>query len=223
MGRWWATGFRARDSSTLENTRSADPVFFERDERTSSMADEADYWYVRDGKGGVSGPFSRSELDAQRARGILTWSNDISKDRVFWVSASSLPPVERGGLLKGEKRGRSGPLGPSRSGRVPVAVCLGLWWVFGSGQEPDAVDETAIEKPSVPEPAPAPATTTLPSPVSRAIRSAEAVSELSSAVGFVVCGRTYRSVDGTKTEIPTETGTCFAGLRPKGICSRIDT
>ncbi len=185
------------------------------------MSQETEYWYVRDGDA-ITGPFRRSELDEQRERGVLNWSHDISQDQVFWVSVSSLPPLDSDGRPEGEKRKRGGS-SIVAIGAIAAAACLGLWWAFHLGPEPEAVDNSpagmvatvapAPAAATVPPPAPAlepPAVLPNPPPVSRVIRSAEAVSELASAIGFVVCARSYETDDGTKTEVPFATGTCFA-------------
>ena len=160
------------------------------------MPDEPEYWYVRNDKQ-VTGPFTLAELHSRLDRGTLTWFHEVSQDRLVWVSASTLPVSHaRAATPDGGRKRRS-----RRSIVLAglTVVCAGLGWTYWGGQ---ATEPPPPAGPVQPEAA--------PPVVSRDIHSAESESEISSAVGFVVCGRTFESPDGTRTELPASTGTCFA-------------
>jgi hypothetical protein len=189
-----------------------------------SISEESEFWYVREGDE-VTGPFSRDEFMARRQRGEFSWAHEVSTDRIHWVSASDLPPSE-------SFEGHGGASGSfSRFGLVLLAFVIvfgliggGLWWILGEETQGEEVVAEAVAPeveeplpgppvvPPIPNPGPRPD----PPPVlaaqprSRVIRSSSAVSELSLAVGFVVCTRSYESSDGETTELPFVTGTCFA-------------
>jgi len=180
------------------------------------MTDDFDEWYVRDGSR-VSGPFTREELTERRRRGELRWSQEVSRDGVVWVGASSLGPVVGPGSGSGR---RAAP----RGGRVPLGlaavVVVGLLGFLvttgpdeGDGPPPGpapTVAEVPVSAPiedHVPPPPPPPPPASRRT--ARVVRSADAVDEISGAVGLVVAGLSMTAPDGTRTEVPFTTGTCF--------------
>jgi hypothetical protein len=175
------------------------------------FAEETEYWYVRD-EGVVSGPFSLAELRARRDRGDLTWSQEVSQDGDVWVSASTLGAGSGGGPTRNSAKKGRGPAAYALASLVGAAF-LGLGWIIWEGSGPDPGTEgpgqevvvTTTKKDQETDPTPGP-----DSPVSLAITTAHSEKQLSSAVGFVVCGCVFESSDGMKTELPFVTGTCFA-------------
>lgn len=171
------------------------------------MPEEIEYWYVR-AANTVTGPFTRAELDAQRDRGYLAWFHEVSQDCMVWVSASTLPPTRAGEKAGGAGRTRRGAK-LLAAGTLALTACVGLGWAFWDGPQAAPPPETLVAQPPV-NPPPVSPPPPAPSPRSRDVRSAESEAEISAAVGFVVCSRTYEGSDGTKTELPLVTGTCFA-------------
>ena len=186
------------------------------------MHEDLDRWYVRQANE-VTGPFSQAEIETRRGLGELNSTHEISADPMSWNSESSYSPNESLEGSEGTNRlaKRTG-LPIVSFGVFAVVGCILLLWMFG-GEPPAGGDgEDVPQPPPLPAaggaPAPGPEATEAPTPPpvvakpprSRDIRSALSVSEIARAVGFVVCTHTYEAGDGTKTEIPAETGTCFA-------------
>jgi S1-C subfamily serine protease len=165
------------------------------------MSEDIEYWYVRDGNS-VTGPFTRAELDEQRAAGTLLWSHEVSQDQIIWVSASTLPPSgPRESPRKAKKRKKRRLILVMASGGAVAILLLG--WTFWGAPETEPI---APEKPRQPQVGPITSDRRPPPPV---IRSVEAEGDLSSAVGFVVCALSLKVSGREVTQIPAVTGTCF--------------
>jgi GYF domain 2 len=105
------------------------------------MNEDPDLWYIRDGTQ-IAGPFTRAEMNARWRRGELTWSREVSQDRLIWVSASTFGGPATEGRSRGEgpsgapfssanAGGRSGTV--IKLGVAILAMVLGLVWVVRDG------------------------------------------------------------------------------------------